>query len=278
LTRALRAFSESVPTIVNDHSGRCVYAGGDDVLAMLPVTTAVNCASAIRQEYLKAFKQKELSGSISAGVLFAHYKLPFSTLLQEAHHLLDDIAKDTTGRDSIAIALHKGSGLTAQWSVPWDYFLGEDIGSGRTDLGWFRRLQSSLRDARRVEEETEENSANGEEAKISASFLYNLRQRVGTLSEEPIDHPGNYVTWPFEAFDRLEFFVSEWMVGKRPPKSEEERIKLQQRGKQLLEPLAHATKEAKRKADKSTSVSDPSFNLDAAFLARFIAGGGKENS
>lgn len=281
LTRALGNFSKTVPDMVDRHSGRCVYAGGDDVLAMLPVTTALDSASAIRQAYLEAFNKEKLTGTISAAVLFAHYKLPFSNMLKEAHRLLDEIAKDTTGRDSIAIALHRGSGLTAQWSAPWDYFLGEDLGSGQKDRLWFTRLRDSLRDARKAEADgggENENSTNGKQAKISASYLYNLRQRVGTLSEQPIDRPGNYVTWPFDTFDRLQFFISEWMVGKRPPKTNEERKKVTESGENLLKPLERGTRRVKREPDGSPSVCSQSFNLDAAFLARFIAEGGKENA
>jgi len=280
LTRALGNFSKTVPDIVDEHSGRCVYAGGDDVLAMLPVTTAVDCASAIRQAYVEAFKNEELPGTISAAVLFAHYKLPFSNMLKDAHRLLDEVAKDATGRDSLAIALHKGSGLTAQWSVPWNYFLGHDLGSGQKDPGWFTRLRNSLRDARKAEQDEDqedENSTTGKEAKISASFLYNLRQRLGTLSTKPIDLPGSYVDWPFDDFDRLQFFVTEWMVGKRPPKTEEERKKNKEDGEALLKPLEYATQKVKRKPDGSPSICNQSFNLETAFLARFIAEGGKEN-
>jgi CRISPR-associated protein Cmr2 len=46
---ALAAFTAAVPDLVRQHDGVTVYAGGDDVLALLPVPSALACADALAE-------------------------------------------------------------------------------------------------------------------------------------------------------------------------------------------------------------------------------------
>ncbi|AVI62971.1 type III-B CRISPR-associated protein Cas10/Cmr2 [Halomonas sp. GFAJ-1] len=126
ISEALNAFTKAVPDIVQDHHGFLVYAGGDDVLALLPVTTALTCAAELRQRYIGCFneaaKEKGLTipASLSGAALFCHIKRPLVSVLMDAHHVLDDIAKDTTGRDALAVRVWQPGGVHATWSVPWE--------------------------------------------------------------------------------------------------------------------------------------------------------------
>lgn len=126
ISSALNAFNQGVPAIVQDHSGFLVYAGGDDVLALLPQPYAINCAQDLQQFYARCFtdqnqlgEQASIFTSLSGAIEFAHYKNPLTRVLEDAHQLLDDVAKDQTGRDSLAIRVWKPGGLFAQWSAPW---------------------------------------------------------------------------------------------------------------------------------------------------------------
>ncbi len=127
ISRALNDFTKGVPACIKEHSGFLVYAGGDDVLALMPQTTALECANALRKFYSECFAEQnnqlsidnKISTSLSGAIEFAHYKTPLTKILQDAHPLLDNIAKDKTGRDSLAIRIHKPGGLHAQWSSPW---------------------------------------------------------------------------------------------------------------------------------------------------------------
>lgn len=126
ISQALNTFNRSVPGIVENYSGFLVYAGGDDVLALLPQPDAIACARALQQCYAECFdKQNEgreasiITTSLSGAIEFAHYKSPLTRILEDAHQLLDDVAKDQTGRDSLAIRVWKPGGLVAQWSAPW---------------------------------------------------------------------------------------------------------------------------------------------------------------
>ena len=51
VSKALARFTDRVPEISHAHDGVTIYAGGDDVLAMLPVCHALECAEAIFQAY-----------------------------------------------------------------------------------------------------------------------------------------------------------------------------------------------------------------------------------
>ncbi|MEH6626603.1 MAG: type III-B CRISPR-associated protein Cas10/Cmr2 [Motiliproteus sp.] len=125
ISSGLKRFNRDVIDIVEQHSGFLVYAGGDDVLAMLPLEDALHCASALRDCYDAIFEEENrklidpVKTSISAAVLFSHIKQPLTTTLQRAHQLLDSVAKQATGRDSLAVEVWKPGGRHLQWAMPW---------------------------------------------------------------------------------------------------------------------------------------------------------------
>jgi CRISPR-associated protein Cmr2 len=155
ISEALGDFSiYHVARIVRKHSGRLIYAGGDDVCALLPLDTVLDAAKEIRMFYHKAFcilrengeahetqdiyrpfpKEKLSVGlggknhiTISAGILICHHKEDLKAMIEEAHHLLDNMAKDLAGRDALAIELRKRSGgsryFVRKWEDPaWEEF------------------------------------------------------------------------------------------------------------------------------------------------------------
>lgn len=61
--------------------------------------------------------------TISGAVIFAHIKVPLGEVLHQAHHVLDEIAKDATGRDAIAVRVLKPGGEHLTWSQPWEIAL-----------------------------------------------------------------------------------------------------------------------------------------------------------
>ena len=121
VSKALAMFTCSVPDIVNKHDGVTVYAGGDDVFAMLPVPGALACAEALSDAYRNAFASTRAKdrATLSAALIFAQVRLPLSYVLGEAHRLLDAVAKDDNGRDSLAAAVCKPGGLHCQWVTTW---------------------------------------------------------------------------------------------------------------------------------------------------------------
>jgi CRISPR-associated protein Cmr2 len=119
---ALAKFTKSVGAYFdpddNKSLGALIYAGGDDVLALLPVDTAIEAACELEKRYKDAFSDKRADDqnyTISASIIYSHFKNPLSAALRQSALLLDDIAKEKNGRSSLALAVMKPGGLAAQW-------------------------------------------------------------------------------------------------------------------------------------------------------------------
>jgi len=130
ISTALNNFTRQVPALVHEYSGFLVYAGGDDVLALLSVDDALACTDALRQLYNRCFSEQnqvqeadghsKITSSLSGALMYCHYKSPLAQNLATAHPLLDDIAKEECGRDSLAVRVMKPGGEHCTWSTPWD--------------------------------------------------------------------------------------------------------------------------------------------------------------
>lgn len=80
LAAALSAFTRHARGIVREYAGETVYAGGDDVLAFLPVDRALACAQALQQRFREVWPDV----SLSVGVVVAHFLEPFEEVLESA--------------------------------------------------------------------------------------------------------------------------------------------------------------------------------------------------
>jgi CRISPR-associated protein Cmr2 len=124
ISRALAYFSiRKVPEIVENenHRGELIYAGGDDVLALLPIDSVLRCAYEIQKTFRKDWDGWELlpAKTMSAGILIVHYKHPLYDALDKARSL-ENKAKDF-GRDAVAIGYLARSGsyneVVFNWSI-----------------------------------------------------------------------------------------------------------------------------------------------------------------
>lgn len=121
LSLALALFAETtVPQIIDDlvgMRGALVYAGGDDVLALIPLERVLACAEEIR----KAFADK-VGGAMSAGIAIMAANTPFDSALEEAR-LAEKRAKAVFGRDAVVVRDVRSSAIReagANWSVAND--------------------------------------------------------------------------------------------------------------------------------------------------------------
>lgn len=119
VTAGLARFSSQVDTTIHQHGGNTIYAGGDDVLALLPLEGAVPAALALRKTYRDALANVP-DATISAALVFVHFHVPLRHVLREAHRQLDDVAKDGNGRDSLAVCVLTQSGVTREWVSTWE--------------------------------------------------------------------------------------------------------------------------------------------------------------
>lgn len=132
LSERILEFSLRVRDAVEKDGGasRLVYAGGEDVLALLPMDEALQVAWKVRGLYREVFEgfdqrhRERLEGkpsTISAGLLYCPMTLPLRTATLEAHRLLDENAKEAAGRDALAIGAWKGGGEVLRVARKWEH-------------------------------------------------------------------------------------------------------------------------------------------------------------
>jgi CRISPR-associated protein Cmr2 len=122
LSRTLDDLARMVPGIVeDDHGGELIYAGGDDVLAFVPLHRALACAqhlAASFQDRLPAFPPGEEGKppTLSVGLGISHFLDPMGGALAVARRA-ERLAK--VGRAALAVILDKRSGPEIETSGRW---------------------------------------------------------------------------------------------------------------------------------------------------------------
>ena len=267
ITDSLEAFTRGVKERVEKHSGFLIYAGGDDVLAILPLEDALPCAAELRNHYMECFKQhpycdeddKEqlIPTTLSGAIEYVHIKIPLTKVLFDAHHLLDDIAKEKTGRDSIAIRVHKPSGKALEWSQPWQIAL-NDKGKLVLDDIANRFRQEQVADDQ-----------------FSSKFFYKIRERFDVLNPV-IDQYGNEIhkaVLDDSNGEDIDFMCMEYL------NSGATNLNTMQQAKQAITPLLEQCRRVTRNAKISDSDDWQRGNflrVDGALLVRFLAHKGVE--
>lgn len=159
----LARFALEVPELIARHSGVTIYAGGDDALALVPLDDAIPAAVDLNACYRRAF-DGEPDWTFSAAIVFAQYRIPMRAVLREAHAMLDRVAKDGNGRDSLAISVFKPGGQTFSWTSTWD--------NGAAAPGERIEPPNLLQDfARNLQQKQD----------FTTGFFYNLRARYAPL-------------------------------------------------------------------------------------------------
>lgn len=125
ISRRLGEFAGSMDELVKGHHGRLVYAGGDDVFAFLPLSTALKAAAEINQRFQdtfpdwQSFGEKNFPFTMSAGIAVVHHMAPLDWALAEARGA-EKAAKNQYGRNAIVVRLLKRSGDSKQMGGRWD--------------------------------------------------------------------------------------------------------------------------------------------------------------
>lgn len=164
ISEALSGFAlHVVPKIVDEHDGELIYAGGDDVMVMLPAAKAVACALALRTAYRRDWYElgeRRLlmmggEATVSAGLAVVHHKEDLRYALDQAR-AAEKQAKDG-GRDALVIAACRRSGEHARVFLPWS--MTEDFND------WVERFRAGATDR----------------------WAYRARQEVPTLRGLPLE-------------------------------------------------------------------------------------------
>lgn len=250
VSEALAEFADHVDRTVRIFKGVTVYAGGDDVLAMLPAANGINCSVKLAKCFEDAFSKCNLNGTISAGLVLAHGRYPLRSVLDEAHYILDQVAKDGNGRQSLAVSVLKGSGKCCQWVATFPSLLRGD----RTVLD---SLVSSLYDEGKY---------------FSTSFFFRLREILTILSSEPFWQPGRFLelTNEFREDDIVDLLVAEYI------KSESGKANPEAARSNILS-LLDVSYRCYRNDQGNCVMDKRHIGADGAMLVKFLAEGGNED-
>ena len=250
ISKALEEFTRKVPECVERYNGYLIYAGGDDVLAMLPLEDAMRCAAAVRVLYLDSFKGSNIPTTISAAIEYAHVKMPLGKVLSDSHDLLDKIAKDGAGRDALAVRVWKPGGMVLQWAQPWAI---------------------ALQDGKLLIEQLVGQFGGGDQpdpalggASFSGKFFFKIAERFDLLN------PGKGEVVPVLTEDNA---ISLLAVDFLSSADNRDKITLEQ-ARAAIAPLLQQCRAVTRNLDESRAVNWPRSKMlkaDGALLVRFLA-------
>lgn len=156
--------------VEEDHLGKLIYSGGDDILALVNIDHLFSVMETLRKRFADRFN-KDFSGlgrfSLSCGICVSHYKNPFSTTLRTASEMVK-LAK--TGeeflydpRNAFAITVLSHSGNFKKTAANWEP--GESGAPTLIDV--LRKLKALL-----------------DEKVLSNNFIYTLKQEFAPLMDK----------------------------------------------------------------------------------------------
>ncbi|MDS1269708.1 type III-B CRISPR-associated protein Cas10/Cmr2 [Lipingzhangella sp. LS1_29] len=110
-----------------ENLGSVVYAGGDDLLALLPARTALRVAQQCRDGLPPALP------TVSTALLFFHHASPLQDALVRAHEALEQ-AKSRDGKHGLAVGYVQPSGSAATCVTAWQPTPDQPTGAERLRL------------------------------------------------------------------------------------------------------------------------------------------------
>ncbi len=117
LSRKLSTFAQvAKDIIVDEFGGTTIYVGGDDILAYLPLHTALACISSLNAKFKQDMQdflvdESSHSATLSGGLVIAHHLTPLSDVLNMAHRV-EKQAKGISGKNALAIVANKRGGVS----------------------------------------------------------------------------------------------------------------------------------------------------------------------
>ena len=121
----LDRFARDVRGIAKKFSGQVVYSGGDDVMAYVPLHTAIDFALAVNEAFGSAMKKACQDSGIkdvptfSAGMAIVHMHMPLDKAIDAARQA-ERFAKNEGGRNSLAIKQVKRNGSAVYVCGKWE--------------------------------------------------------------------------------------------------------------------------------------------------------------
>ena len=128
-SQGLAGFADEARRIANAHNGVLVYAGGDDVLAFVPVDKCLSCARKLHDKFgelLESYKNEEGNPpTLSVRMAIGHFMENLEDLLEYGRaaekHAKYPRAEDRgqKPRNGLAVHLHKRGGAPIKVRAEW---------------------------------------------------------------------------------------------------------------------------------------------------------------
>ncbi len=166
MSKELIKFAESVTEIISNDKGHVVYAGGDDILALVNLNYLFPILGKLISNYPDFSKlgfelNEGKNSTASAGVVIAHYKTPLAKALEWAF-TMEKEAKNI-GRNRVGLAVLRHSGEITKAIIKWS------LSDGATMSGSVLNLFESV---------------NYEYAKLSSRFINQLSREFLPFIQE----------------------------------------------------------------------------------------------
>jgi len=110
--------------VEEEHLGRVVYAGGDDVLALLPVRDALQIAEALRSEFQETVGRIGITNhegkpvTASTGLAYVHHTHNLQDAVRAANNA-QSVAKEKYNRNAVAVEFLRRSGESRSMGFQW---------------------------------------------------------------------------------------------------------------------------------------------------------------
>jgi CRISPR-associated protein Cmr2 len=110
------AINEVRKIVEDEHYGKLVYAGGDDVLALLPIEEVLKCAYNLQKKYKEILSPK---ATMSAGILIVHHKYPLYLALKKVQEAGKKM-KNVYNRNGFCLVYLSNSGEERECGGNWE--------------------------------------------------------------------------------------------------------------------------------------------------------------
>ncbi len=118
VSKELVAIAGEQARALEDEHGRVVYAGGDDLLGLVPASNALQAAGRCRELFVTGTQGLLTRPSVSTAVVFFHVSYPLQDALGRARDALK-AAKQRKGKASLALVVLRRGGERAVSVLPW---------------------------------------------------------------------------------------------------------------------------------------------------------------
>ncbi|SNQ48371.1 conserved hypothetical protein [Frankia canadensis] len=118
VSRALVEVAGRQSEALEELSGRAVYAGGDDLLGMVPAVHALRAARRCRELFLAEAVGLLRRPSVCSAIVYFHASYPLQDALVRAREALEE-AKRRPGKNSLSVVVVRRGGEKAAIVLPW---------------------------------------------------------------------------------------------------------------------------------------------------------------